>query len=456
MSIPSIPSIPSSPILLAGFPRQPGPGPGCTGPGGTGGKDSVPIGTQITILSLLGRGAYGSVYSCRDEFGASLAIKCIESDGHGIPCLMETSIMSVIHHPCLQRALSVYASPKMVYIISDLARCDLSTYTREHIVPPDILRSWAFSLLQGLACLHRKDIIHGDVKASNILLFDQDRVRLTDFTLSVRKWDGQQNTYNHTICTVTHRPLEVWLNREWDTSVDIWSLGCTLYEIAYGSTLFPYQGINETDSQGTLLRERSVNCLLDWAEKGPAGKQDCPISRANLRDYTTFTLKDRFWHPEYAEFNSLILSMLKIDPNERPSAVKLLASPYFTEDKTLTMSPFMIISTPVTTLSDREIQQLEQLLRKFTTISSVIQFTIELYSRTLGLSVTKKSTSSGSNGSYLKLMSCYWIAMKLILRKTTSLDLPMPDILAMERNICFHLSFRLHAPSNNNLYLSKP
>lgn len=405
------------------------------------------IGSKITLLSLLGRGSYGSVYACQDEFGARLAIKCIETDGasSGIPCLMETSIMSIIHHPYLQKAISVHASPKMLYIISELATSDLSRYLRlkENLPSPTLLRKWAFCLLQAVACLHRKDIIHGDIKASNILLFDNEVIRLTDFTLSVYKLSGG---HNHTVCTSTHRPLEVWLNREWDTPVDIWSLGCSLYEIAYGRPLFTHNTLKE----GSMLREQMVNCLLDWAERGPGGRQSTTVSRSD-HEYTPFHLSDRFYNSEYVDFNALILSMLKLDPSERPTASDLLAHGYFKPLYEGGIVPFMIISTPVSPLSDRDVAKLTRALSRLGTQSTVdgrqskslLSLSIELYSRCLGIRM---------DNHYLKLMACYWIAFKLIYRVSpNNLDLPLTDILAMERTICSHLSFRLHMPAKTEV-----
>ena len=388
---------------------------------------------------------------------------------------METSIMSIIHHPYLQKAISVHASPKMLYIISELAISDLSRHLRirGNLPSPTLLQKWTFYLLQAVACLHRKDIIHGDIKASNILLFDNEIIRLTDFTLSVYKGggavipfesaksplEGCRIVYTHTICTSTHRPLEVWLNREWDTPVDIWSLGCTLYEIAYGRPLFPFQGRpTENLKEGPLLRERMVNCLLDWAERGPGGCQESTVSRSD-HEYTPFYLDDRYRSPEYADFNALILSMLKLDPSLRPTASDLLSHSYFrpsirsvmiadTLDNNFLIVPFMIISTPVSPLSERDIAKLTRALSRCgSTSKSLIALSIELYSRCLGIRL---------DNHYLKLMACYWIAFKLIHRVAPQcqLDLPLTDVLAMERTICSHLSFRLHMPSKTEVLVN--
>lgn len=424
------------------------------------------IGTKITIQEPLGKGAYGSVYHCTDEFGAHLAIKCIETDTAGIPCLMETSIMSVIQHPNLHRAIRIHITPKMLYIVSEMAISDLSRWTRKdksnHIPTIAQLRMWSHSLIQAVACLHRQNIIHGDIKASNVLLFSEGIIKLTDFTLSTRKWKSSQTTQTegtqnndpqisrrHTICTCTHRPVEVWLNREWDFQVDIWSLGCTLYEIAYGELLFPYQG---NSKESGLLREKTLNCILDWSENGPVDRQSLGksnISRSNT-DYLPYKLSPNFSQPEYKLFNSLILSMLRLDPQTRPTAFDLLTHPFFqtelntTPDYQLKTSPYSIVSTPTSKLSDKEVSRLIKQISRFTSSSSVIQLTLEIYSRCTGIRYVNE---------YVKLMSALWIAAKLILRNPITTDAPLHQVLAMERTICTHLSFRLHMASNSHFQI---
>lgn len=400
-----------------------------------------PSGSLIKILDPLEKGAYGAVYKCTEvahesEANRTMAIKCIDTDVQGIPCLMEASIMSILNHPNLNRAIRVHATPKMLYIVSELAISDLSKWTRRdkaaHIPSAKELRKWSYSLIQATACLHRQQIIHGDIKASNVLLFQDGNIKLSDFTLSTMKWSSRGSPERrHTICTCTHRPLEVWLNREWDLEVDMWSLGCTLYEIAYGELLFPYQG---NSKEGSLLRDKTINCLLDWAENGPSGKQAVSISRAQV-DFIPFRLSPLFATQQYSLFNDLILSMLRIAPHERPSAIKLLDHPYFKQGDHLSPDPYEIISTPVSTLDQEEINRLNRHLMKFTQAAGVISLSIELYSRCTGIQ---------NENDYIKLMTCLWIASKLMYRNPISSDISSSQILSMERIICSHLSFRLH------------
>ena len=221
------------------------------------------IGSKIHIFESekLGEGSYGSVYRCCNENGNCFAVKCIKSNDTGIPNILETSIMKTIFHPNLNTAVHIHTSPSETHIFQKLAKTDLSRYTRKNKknISFSTLKRWSFEIVQGLACLHRQNIVHADIKASNVLLFEDKSVKLGDFTLSVLVKDSYSsisknqhsfsanNTqprkkFTHKVCTYSHRPPECWFDQGWSYPLDIWSLGCTLFEIAYGKLLFPSQG----------------------------------------------------------------------------------------------------------------------------------------------------------------------------------------------------------------------
>src|SRR5579863_7364153 len=133
------------------------------------------VGKSITITQdRLGKGSYGSVHKCIDSSGKQLAVKCIKCDISGVPSLLECSIMSSIYHPNLAYADIIDIKDENLYIIQSLAVSDLSKATRGKQLSIDLIRKWCFQIAQALYCLHHNRIIHGDVKASNILLFEDD------------------------------------------------------------------------------------------------------------------------------------------------------------------------------------------------------------------------------------------------------------------------------------------
>ena len=80
--------------------------------------------------------------------------------------------------------------------------------------------------------LHSRNIIHGDIKLSNVLMKDND-VLLSDFSLSVLSFHENYRIYNNETYSYHYRPPEVNSGRGYTFKADVWALGCTFYELLY-------------------------------------------------------------------------------------------------------------------------------------------------------------------------------------------------------------------------------
>jgi len=381
----------------------------------------------ITLDKLLGKGAYGTVYMCRDENGEKLAVKCIKTMDFGIPSLIEASIMSVIHHPNLSKALKIHSTPEKLYIVQELAISDLRVYRVNNEISEELAYRWIHMICQGINCLHKHDIIHGDIKASNILVYPGEKIKISDFTLATNTmWKNK-----YCPCTPTHRPLEIWLGNSWGKSVDIWSLGCTIFELVYGKTLF----VNQT-------RDAFINALLDWYNYLPSQYKysDINVSYRETFHYT-FSLPDSF--NVSSPLDSLILSTLIIDPSYRPSVEEILKYDQF---RSYPKVPSMVISSPITFLLPKTEKKLRKKLAHILNDKITIELSYNLYSRLTGM------VNANDN---IKMLTCSWIAHKMVHRKNISLDIlpcELHEILQMERNICDYLSYRLYCKTNQVVF----
>lgn len=391
------------------------------------------IGIQIRLHEQIGKGGFGSVYRCSDENNNVMAVKCCDiSSKHGIPHPTELSIMASIKHPNLNRSLKIHCDNKKLYIFQDLASGDISHRVRydklednEQRPDPMTVRKWICSLVSAIACLHSQNIVHADIKSSNILIFNDD-VRLSDFTLALKMWKPDQK-FNHTVGTSTHRPLENHLGREWDLSLDIWSLGCTVYEMVYGTLLFPFQG-NLGKAKKDHLAERCVNCLIDWAKNGPV-KQNCNMI-SNKYEYHKFNLCQDFHKDPYG-INGILLKMLSVDPRNRPTIFDIMKHEYFSEcPKNL----FSLISSPYKKITKKRAEQIISICNDHHIGSSATNLTMDLYARTMSLTQANKE---------VRILACLWLACKMTRRHLPE-KICSEKLLNMERLICTTLGYRLH------------
>lgn len=406
------------------------------------------IGYNFVISDkLLGHGSYGDVYLATDEKGKQIAIKCCNLDEYGIPNILESSIMMSLIHPYINRALRIQASEKKLYIIQELAITDLSEHTKRnkgnHTPKIDQLRTWCFSLAHAVYALHGEGIIHGDIKASNVLLYADNSIKLADFTLAIKQWSNKES-FTHTACTCTHRPLECLLQRPWTKSLDIWSLACTFYEIAYGELLFPYQGCLEpeetkkTKAAKLRLRDRSANVIIDWATRGPSKAdgnketiQEIGINQFPLK-YIPFKLCDEYNSPEMETFNDLLNKMLIVDPFKRLKIEEVLRHPFFYG---LKAPMYLSVKRPVKKIKLEEEARVNRYIQRYTNNTTV---------QALALNIYCSCNDLNNIDEHVRAATCVWIAAKIIVGYPPKMTLQLHLILMTEREICHNLSFRLH------------
>ena len=102
------------------------------------------------------------------------------------------------------------------------------------------------SLLKGVEYLHRNEILHRDLKISNILVSKQGDIRVADFGLA-RELGPEYKNYTKKVVTLWYRAPEILLGcDDYSTPSDIWALGWILAELLNkGRPIFP--GQNEID-----------------------------------------------------------------------------------------------------------------------------------------------------------------------------------------------------------------
>lgn len=148
-----------------------------------------------------------------------------------------------------------------------------------------------FDILQGLKTLHDNKVIHRDIKPANIF-FVGGVAKLGDLNVSKVMEGKYASTQTG---TPYYTPPEIWNNQKYDGRVDVWSLGCVLYELAALHPPFlakDFPGLSRKVTQG-------------YYDPLPAG----------------------YSH----KLTELIRSCLKVNMNQRPTPRELLKNPVFRE-----------------------------------------------------------------------------------------------------------------------------
>lgn len=403
----------------------------------------VDIGRSLEMSDIkIDAGAYGVIRIGTDENAKKYAVKCIPTTQIGIPYILEPILMMTINHPNINRARYIFTSDDCTYIVQDKADNNIATYTRTTKKMPVIseLTSWCHDLAQATKCLHHENIVHCDIKGSNALMFDNYKtVKLCDFGLATKQYAGKLN--NRKVCTVTHRPFEVLAHLPWDKSLDIWSLGCTFYEIAFGVSLFSaqssYEQEKDKNSRDAKARttQRAINAILDWAEFNPFDKtNDNSLGeRKAALKYNRPEIVPELRTKKYKVFADLLYRMLRFDAKDRLTIDQVLAHRFFYGCEDRSYSIMLRSSVDFTSLQRVKIKTY---IGRMTGDTQIGDLALEIYSQCRDLSFETEQKI---------VAACCLIAAKI-------LDLPCdkfilgPDILELERIVCQNICFRIITP----------
>ncbi len=117
-------------------------------------------------------------------------------------------------------------------------------------------------MLLGTEHCHAHRIMHRDLKPQNLLLDRKGNMKLADFGLA-RAYGLPIKTYTHEVVTLWYRAPEILLGqKQYSTSVDIWSAGCIFAEMAMKKPLFP--GDSEIDEIFKIFKLHGTPTEETW------------------------------------------------------------------------------------------------------------------------------------------------------------------------------------------------
>ena len=200
---------------------------------------------ELDKKDLLGTGGYGAVFRATYN-GAPVAVKALlgQDDNIVVPATIikmmrrEAKIMCSLNHPNILSVRGIV--PERGWIVMEL--CDGGALDDWLQDPEEIIGAATKSricseIATGIAYLHMRDVsvVHGDLKAGNVLLTKGKSVRICDFGMSeVKNRSKTMTTAHHTgrtAFTVAWSAPELFEDNPKSSATDVFALGVTLWEV---------------------------------------------------------------------------------------------------------------------------------------------------------------------------------------------------------------------------------
>lgn len=104
---------------------------------------------------------------------------------------------------------------------------------------PELIRSFSYQMLKGLAYMHSLGIIHRDIKPENLLVSEKKVLKICDFGFArpIKRSDEEELT--DYVATRWYRPPELLVGAKYAKEIDLWAVGCILGELIDGMPMFP-------------------------------------------------------------------------------------------------------------------------------------------------------------------------------------------------------------------------
>jgi serine/threonine-protein kinase len=201
------------------------------------------------LLAFIGKGGMAQVWSARHLISGELvAVKTLLPLYAADPVLQERlaregDSQKTLHHPNILRAHGTFRLNGSIFMVMDLVDGEsLERYMlRRRNIPVPEVRGIAQAVLSGLQHAHESNIVHRDVKPSNILLSRTGRILLSDFGIALLR-NAIRLTRIGGIGTPCYMSPEQIIGRDIGPLSDIYSVGCVLYELLTGFPPFHAEG----------------------------------------------------------------------------------------------------------------------------------------------------------------------------------------------------------------------
>jgi serine/threonine-protein kinase len=222
------------------------------------------------ILKEIGKGGMGVVYKAEDtKLHRTVAIKALSAELVGdekarARFLREARAASAIDHPNICTVYEVNeAEDVLFFVMQYIDGKTLKKFVGGRPLPLDQGLEFSLEIADALAEAHRRNVIHRDIKSSNIMLNERNQLKILDFGLAklVKPSSGSSDSPQTAELTALGTPFgtasymspEQARGERADARSDIFSLGVVMYEMFTGR--LPFKGKTSVDVMHGVMHD---------------------------------------------------------------------------------------------------------------------------------------------------------------------------------------------------------
>jgi len=291
---------------------------------------------KYEVSQKLGKGAYGVVWKAVDKKTRQIvALKKIFDAFQNATDAQRTFreimfLQELTDHDNIIKLLNVMKAENNqdIYLVFEYMETDLHAVIRAGILE-DIHKQYImYQLLKAVKYMHTANVLHRDMKPSNLLLNSECFLKVADFGLarSIAALENESEVnpiLTEYVATRWYRAPEILLgSTKYTKGVDIWSIGCILAELLGGKPIFPG---TSTMNQLDLIIEISGRPTSEDIESIKS-----PFAATMLESLPESSSKSlQAMYPQASpEALDILKQMLQFNPNKRLTAEEALEHPY--------------------------------------------------------------------------------------------------------------------------------
>ncbi|XP_050230724.1 mitogen-activated protein kinase kinase 10 [Mercurialis annua] len=261
---------------------------------------------NLEKMAVLGRGNSGTVYKVRHKpTDTILALKILRFDDNAAAirrqAAREAEILKRVDSPYIVRCYAVFNSDReddLCFAMEHMEKGSLNdVLLARQVMTEQVISRVAWCVLNGLKYLHRMQIVHGDIKPSNLLINAKGDVKIADFGVS-RVNNDEYDTNMGTCAYMSPERFDSDGKNADGYSADVWSLGVVVLECLVGH--YPLIGVGEKPDWAALVCAICFGERLEFPENASPEFQSF-VTRCLEKDWTKRGTVDELLHHPFVD-----------------------------------------------------------------------------------------------------------------------------------------------------------